>query len=187
MFVFALCFASASVAASAGSARPSSSRPVDRYAARWSTPASAGAPHGVPAGRPTPPDGPYAGNGDVTVMHAGNASSSAGLLSWQQWLYMSKNDFWGGDAQDYYPHLSAGRVGWLVAPPGAGAAAANVSVAMWPGSATVTHALAGAGGSVVGATRVLENGATTLAWRRTPARRPTDRWCGGARKTCTAR
>jgi hypothetical protein len=42
-------------------------RPVDRYSASWSIPS-------LPMGRPSPPDGPYAGNGDVTVMFVGNAS-----------------------------------------------------------------------------------------------------------------
>jgi hypothetical protein len=149
-------------------------RPVDRYSARWATPASQDAPRGVPAGRPSPPDGPYAGNGDITAMYTGNASSSAtasasastsgATLGWQQWLHLSKNDMWGSDASSYYPHLSAGRVGFLVVPPGAGPAA-NASVAMFPGNATVVHALTAAvGASVVGATRVLENGVvlTTL-------------------------
>jgi hypothetical protein len=85
-------------------------------------------------------------------------------LSWQQWLYLSKNDMWGSDAQTYYPHLSAGRVGFLVAPNGAGAGAANGSVTMFPGNASIMHTLTSAGGAVLGATRVLENNvvATTL-------------------------
>jgi hypothetical protein len=84
----------------------------------------------LPQGRPNPPEGPYAGNGDVNVMYTGGdpASRHDDALSWQQWLHMSKNDMWGSDAQTYYPHLSAGRVGFLVAPNGAGAGAANGSV-----------------------------------------------------------
>jgi hypothetical protein len=152
--------AAAAAAASAGAALPTADRPVDRYSVRWATPASSGIPHGAPSGRPTPPDGPYAGNGDLTVMHAFNISAgSASSLSWQQWLYMSKNDMWSSDSVDYYPHLSAGRVGWLVSPPGAAGPAAAANVSMLPGAASIVHALAGGGASVLGATRVLENGA----------------------------
>ena len=63
---------------------------------------------------------------------------------------------WGSDGAAYYPHLSAGRVGILVVPPGAGATA-NGSVAIFPGNASIVHALSSGGASVVGATRVLEN------------------------------
>ena len=48
-------------------------------------------------------------------MYTGNASASkADHLDWQQWLYLSKNDMWGSDQVDYYPHLSAGRIGIMV-------------------------------------------------------------------------
>lgn len=139
------------------------SRPVDRYSASWATPPTAACPNGVPTGRPSPPDGAYAGNGDVTVIFTGN-STMRNQLDWQQWLYFSKNDLWGSDANNYYPHLSAGRVGLLVVPAGAGAAT-NGSVAIFPGNASIVHALTSSGGaSLVGATRVLENNvvATTL-------------------------
>ena len=93
-------------------------------------------------------------------------STVRGQLDWQQWLYISKNDMWGSDSSAYYPHLSAGRVGVLAVPPGAGAAT-NGTVAMFPGNASIVHALSSSlgGASVVGATRVLENNvvATTLA------------------------
>ena len=49
----------------------SAARPVDRYSASWSTPGA------FPTGRPTPPDGLYTGNGDVTLMLTGNTSASA--------------------------------------------------------------------------------------------------------------
>jgi hypothetical protein len=87
-------------------------------------------------------------------------------LGWQQWLYLSKNDMWGSDSVSYYPHLSAGRVGLLIIPAGVNASAtnANGTVTMLPGNASIAHSLAGAGGTVVGSTRVLENNvvATTL-------------------------
>ena len=78
--------------------------PVDRYAATYGT-SPGGAVGALPQGRPNPPEGPYAGNGDVTIMLTGNASSlspppprGAVVQSWQQWLYLSKNDMWGSDS-----------------------------------------------------------------------------------------
>ena len=139
-------------------------RPVDRYSASWATPLTSSNPkYGVPEGRPSPPDGPYAGNGDVTVMFTGNSSTSRNL-DWQQWLHFSKNDLWGSDDVTYYPHLSAGRVGFLIVPPGSGDVA-NGTVSMFPGNATIVHTLSAGGNSIVtGSTRVLENNAvmTTL-------------------------
>ena len=159
-------------AAAASAAAAAAARPVDRYDARWATPARPDAPHAVPVGRPGPPDGAYAGNGDITVMLTGNASGAgagASSLGWQQWLHLSKNDMWGSDASSYYPHLSAGRVGFQVVPPGAGSAAANGSLAMFPGNASIAHGLVAAGGAgVAGATRVLENGAVVTALTCTP-------------------
>ena len=60
----------------ASSAGASSPRVVDRYSVEWATPASPEAPtdSAIPVGRPKPPTGPYAGNGDVTVMYSGNAT-----------------------------------------------------------------------------------------------------------------
>ena len=97
-------------------------------------------------------------------MYTANASAAGGVVSWLQWLHFSKNDLWGSDSRFYYPHLSAGRVGFLVVPGGAGPAATNASAEMFPGNASVAHALAGAGGAAVtGATRVLENGAVVTS------------------------
>ena len=143
-----------------------SARPVDRYTVQWATPPGPGG-FGIPTGRPGPPAAPYAGNGDVEVMYTGGAPASRhdDALSWQQWLYMSKNDMWGSDSVSYYPHLSAGKVGILVIPSGcANGTNANGTVTMVPGNASIVHALAAAGGAVLGATRVLENNvvATTL-------------------------
>ena len=143
-------------------------RSVDKYSAAYGT-APGGDVAALPQGRPNPPEGPYAGNGDVTVMYTGNTSwppppRGALTQSWQQWLWLSKNDMWGSDSRDYYPHLSAGRVGILAQPAGAGAAC-NASVTMYPGNASIAHVLsAGAGASVSSTTRVLENNAvvTTL-------------------------
>jgi hypothetical protein len=124
----------------------------------------------LPQGRPNPPEGPYAGNGDVTLMWTGNASSlspppprGAVVQGWQQWLYLSKNDLWGSDAQTYYPHLSAGRVGIFLQPPGSGPTA-NATVTMFPANASIVSSLSSGGARVAGATRVLENNAvvTTL-------------------------
>ena len=143
-------------------------RPVDRYSASWATPFVGDLTHDVPAGRPRPPDGPYAGNGDVTVMYTGSAPTppTTHSLGWQQWLYISKNDMWSSDSVNYYPHLSAGRVGFLVVPADAGTNA-NGTVTMLPGNASIVHTLSDAavgGSTVVGTTRVLENNAvaTTL-------------------------
>ena len=143
-------------------AAASAARPVDRYSASWATPGA------FPTGRPAPPDGLYAGNGDVTCMLTGNSSASApphsAALGWQQWLHLSKNDMWGSDRAAYYPHLSAGRVGFLLQPAGAPGAAANASATMFPGNASIVHALTAAGGaSVLGATRVLENNVVAAA------------------------
>ena len=82
----------AALIATVAAAAPSG-RPVDRYNVRWSVPA-ADTGHHVPVGRPTPPAGPYAGNGDVTVMYAANSSGGVKgtTLDWQQWLHLSKND-----------------------------------------------------------------------------------------------
>ena len=145
-----------------------SARPVDRYSATWATPTTT--KYGIPVGRPSPPDGPYAGNGDITVMYTGSVPSPSppprtSAVGWQQWLYLSKNDMWGSDSVDYYPHLSAGRVGVLVVPPGVGSEA-NGTVSMFPGNSSIIHTLVAAsgGGAVAGSSRVLENGAlvTTL-------------------------
>lgn len=131
-------------------------RPVDRYSASWATPGD------IPTGRPSPPDGLYAGNGDITVMWTGNSSNPPSPrgdndLSWQQWLWLSKNDMWGSDSHAYYPHLSAGRVGFLITPSGAGPKA-NGSATMFPGNASIVHTIAATDGSIVsGNTRVLEN------------------------------
>ena len=135
-------------------------RPVDRYSAAYGTAPGEAA---LQLGRPSPPDGLYAGNGDVTVMLTGNQSLSSRAPGWQQWLWMSKNDMWSSDSTSYYPHLSAGRVGFLLAPPGA-SATANATATMLPGNASIVHALAGGGASVAAVTRVLENNAivTTL-------------------------
>ena len=144
--------------------------PVDRYSAAYGT-APGGDVGPLPQGHPSPPEGPYVGNGDISAIYSGNASSAAPpaprgkvVQGWQQWLYLSKNDLWSSDAHNYYIHLSAGRVGILLQPPGAGPTA-NASVAMFPGNASITHSLSTSGGAaVVGATRVLENNAivTTL-------------------------
>jgi hypothetical protein len=103
------------------------------------------------------------GNGDVSFIYTGNGTNgvkkhSVGATDWQQWIYMSKNDMWGSDAQDYYPHLSAGKVGILVTPPGVGSVT-NASVHMFPGNASLTHTLVDPTGdaSVRATTRVLEN------------------------------
>ncbi len=81
-------------------------RPVDRYSASWATPPGANG-HPLPSGVPSPPDGPYAGNGDINVMYCGNASAGdvpprTSTQGWQQWLYLSKNDLWGSDEVMYY-------------------------------------------------------------------------------------
>ena len=174
------------VAASSSADAASASRVVDRYTVTWATPSAPGAPKnaGIPVGAPNPPTGPRVGNGDVTLLYSGNATyTGAGrarhsALDWQQWLYLSKNDMWGSDRENYYPHLSAGRVGIKVAPPmsdsqiGSGTTAAPAatglhgSVTMFPGNASIAHSLTDATGSstVAATTRVLENNAvvTTL-------------------------
>jgi hypothetical protein len=147
-------------------------RPVDRYSASWATPPGANG-HPIPAGAPSPPEGPYAGNGDVNVIFCGNASANAppraSTQGWQQWLYLSKNDLWGSDSVMYYKHLSAGRVGILVIPAGAAETdRTNGTVAMFPGNSSIVHSLVAPGGAAVaGSTRVLENNvlATTLVCR----------------------
>ena len=142
--------------------------PVDRYFAAYGT-SPTNDVAALPQGRPSPPEGPYAGNGDVTLIFMGNASAAApasrGKVSqgWQTWLWLSKNDMWSSDSTKYYPHLSAGRVGILLAPAGAGATA-NATVTMFPANASIVHTLSSAAGGVAGRTRVLENNAiaTTL-------------------------
>jgi hypothetical protein len=163
--------ATTAAAAAALAASPPQQREVDRYSVRWATPPTGDAVN-VPVGRPSPPSGPFVGNGDVSLLYSGNATSvgsgrhAATIMDWQQWLYLSKNDMWGSDRVDYYPHLSAGRIGILVAPPAGGAAGVNASVEMFPGNASISHTLAGAAGvgTVAATTRVLENNAvvTTL-------------------------
>lgn len=62
---------------------------------------------------------------------------------------------------DYYPHLSAGRVGILVTPEGAGPST-NGTVTMFPGNASVVSTLTDSSDGktiVVSTTRVLENNA----------------------------
>eukprot|EP00035_Acanthoeca_spectabilis_P023068 m.447466 g.447466 ORF g.447466 m.447466 type:complete len:1040 (+) comp19521_c0_seq1:73-3192(+) len=144
----------------------SSSRVVDRYFAEWVHPPTANVPHTFPMA-PEPPGGPYAGNGDVNVMLSGNASSvnaRVPSLGWVQRLSFSKNDMWGSDATDYYPHLSAGKLTISVAPPGA-SASVNGSVAMFPGNATLVSMLTDQGGKATFSTttRVLENNAVVTA------------------------
>ena len=148
--------------------------PVDRYFAAFGT-SPGGAVGALPQGRPNPPEGPYAGNGDITLIYTGNVSSAsppaprgAVVQGWQQWLYLSKNDLWGSDSTSYYPHLSAGRVGILMQPAGAGPTA-NASVTMYPGNASIVHALTSGGSSVAGATRVLENNAIVTSLTCTSA------------------
>jgi hypothetical protein len=105
-------------------------------------------------------------------MYTGNATAGAPAprgqvaQSWQSWLYLSKNDMWGSDQHSYYPHLSAGRVGILVVPPSLNATThVNATATMFPGNASISHALSvGDDNTVVGTTTVLENNAilTTL-------------------------
>ena len=151
-----------------GTAALSTARVVDRYSVAWAHPPTPGTPHPVPVGRPSPPTGPYAGNGDVSLLYSGNGTAgsrrAAATMDWQQWLYLSKNDMWGSDKQSYYPHLSAGRIGILLTPPDSGAASVNASVKMFPGNSTLSHTLIDSAGTVTATTRVLENNAvvTTL-------------------------
>lgn len=143
--------------------QPNAARVVDRYSASWAVPPTTDVPHVLNLNEPAFPSGPFAGNGDVSFLYTGNGTNyvkkhTAAAMDWQQWLYMSKNDLWGSDQKDYYPHLSAGRVGILVTPPGAGAAV-NGSVHMFPGNASIVHTLtdSAGGASVAATTRVLEN------------------------------
>jgi hypothetical protein len=138
-------------------------RVVDRYSASWALPVTPDVPHYIHLNEPSFPGGPFVGNGDVSFLYSGNGTNyakkhTAGAMDWQQWLYMSKNDMWGSDQKDYYPHLSAGRVGFTITPPGTGAIA-NGSVHMFPGNASIVHTLTGPTGdaSVSATTRVLEN------------------------------
>ena len=151
-----------------GTAVSTTARVVDRYSVAWAHPPTAGTPHPVPVGRPSPPTGPYAGNGDVSLLYSGNGTAGSrraeATMDWQQWLYLSKNDMWGSDKQSYYPHLSAGRIGILLTPSDSGAASVNASVEMYPGNSTLMSTLIGSAGTVTASTRVLENNAvvTTL-------------------------
>ena len=149
----------------AAASAASASRVVDRYTVTWTTSAGAdleGADiAAIPVGQPQPPAGPFVGNGDVTLLYSGNASVSGSgharqsALDWQQWVYLSKNDMWGSDQHNYYPHLSAGRVGFLVAPPasdadgGGSGGGLNGTVTMFPGNASIVHTLSDAAGSAV--------------------------------------
>jgi hypothetical protein len=148
----------------------SAPRVVDRYVASWASPTTADVPYQLRLNTPAFPSGPFVGNGDVSFLYVGNGTNyvkkhTAASMDWQQWLYMSKNDLWGSDQKDYYPHLSAGRVGFLVTPPGSGNVV-NGSVHMFPGNASIAHTLTAPAGdaSLTATTRVLENNAvvTTL-------------------------
>ena len=159
-----LCCALVACAASVGA------RVVDRYSASWALPTTPDVPHYLHLNEPAFPSGPFVGNGDVSFLYVGNGTNyekkhTVGSMDWQQWLFLSKNDLWGSDQTSYYPHLSAGRIGFAVTPPGAGAVA-NGSVTMFPGNASISHTLTDPAGdaSVVATTRVLENNAivTTL-------------------------
>jgi len=158
-------------AVAASAPPPPPPRVVDRYSVSWASPPPPGNYNYLHLNAPAPPSGPFAGNGDVSLIYAGNGTNyqkkqHAASADWQQWIYMSKNDFWGSDSTDYYPHLSAGRVGFRITPPGAGTVA-NVSVQMFPGNASIVQKLVDASAgdaSVSVTTRVLENNAivTTL-------------------------
>jgi hypothetical protein len=95
--MFKLAFAAATFCAIAATARP-----VDRYTVQWATPPGPAGGFAVPTGRPGPPAAPYAGNGDISVMYTGGEPAPPhgrdSALSWQQWLYLSKNDMWGSDS-----------------------------------------------------------------------------------------
>ena len=72
-------------------------RVVDRYSVRWSTPANAETPNYIQLNQPSPPSGAFVGNGDVSLLYAGNGTNyqkkhTAASMDWQQWLYISKND-----------------------------------------------------------------------------------------------
>lgn len=142
---------------------------VNRYSVKWSTPPNNGEID-IHLNRPSPPTGPYAGNGDVSLIYSGNGTSyvkkhTKQTMDWQQWLYMSKNDIWISDKTDYYVHMSAGRVGILTTPPHAGTTV-NGTVQVFPSNASVHSSLTDGAGdaTVVTTTRVLENNAivTTL-------------------------
>ena len=80
-----------------------SSRPVDRYSASWAQPITADIPHALQLNVPEFPAGPFVGNGDVSLIYTGNGTAavkkhSAASADWLQWIYMSKNDMWGGDS-----------------------------------------------------------------------------------------
>lgn len=88
------------LAIAASAATVATARVVDRYKVSFALPPTDAVPHAIPMGRPQPPGGPYAGNGDVTIMHTGDGSSDGkhtAHLDWQQWHYLSKNDMWGSD------------------------------------------------------------------------------------------
>ena len=145
------------------SAAPPAGRAVDRHSASWAQPTTPDVPHVLPLNQPSFPSGPFVGNGDVSFIYSGNGTNYAkkrgeASMDWQQWLYMSKNDMWGSDHSDYYPHLSAGRVGFTITPPGTGTVV-NGSVHMFPGNASIVHTLTDPTGdaSVRATTRVLEN------------------------------
>jgi len=149
-------------AAAAAEAGPHT-RPVDRYSASWAQPASPDVPNELQRNLPTFPDGPFAGNGDVSLILVGNGTTShkkhaAKVADWQQWTFLSKNDMWGSDSKDRYPHLSAGRVGFAITPPRVDNVV-NASVHMFPGNASIVHTLTDPAGdaSVSATTRVLEN------------------------------
>ncbi len=140
-------------------------RVVDRYDVRFATPPTATTPTRIPLNRPNPPTGAYAGNGDVSLLHAGNGTNyvkkhTSASLDWQQWLYLSKNDIWVSDAKDYYVHMSAGRVGIHIDPAGGMIPSINGTVSMSPGNASISSSLvdaAGGNAAVHLRTRVLEN------------------------------
>lgn len=139
-------------------------RVVDRYSASWALPASPAARKSEPPlNEPAFPSGPFAGNGDVSLLYVGNGTAShrkgaIKVADWQQWMFLSKNDMWGSDSVSYYPHLSAGRVGFAITPPGAGTTV-NASIHMFPGNASIVHTLNDPSGdaSVSATTRVLES------------------------------
>ena len=78
-------------------ASAAATRVVDRYSVRWSTPASPEVPNYIQLNQPSPPSGAFVGNGDVSLLYAGNGTNYvkkhvAASMDWQQWFYMSKND-----------------------------------------------------------------------------------------------
>ena len=107
------------LAAGASEAAPPA-RVVDRYYASWAQPVTADVPDRLLLNQPVFPSGPFVGNGDISFLYSGNGTNeikkhAAASMDWQQWLYLSKNDMWGSDQKSYYPHLSAGRVGFMIA------------------------------------------------------------------------